>query len=286
MADDNTYEYNPNLGNESKKDDTGFNPNLGADDTGFNPNLGADDTGFNPNLGAEKKETPAAAAEPEKEDKKDLGEASEASSKGKKKKFNSDEIAMFCDQIAMLLKGGISVYEGTYMLYSEMEDAKTKEVLRQIDLQVKENIPLYKALTATGAFPEYMVHMVEVGEKTGRLEDVMKSLAEYYERDSRVKAGLRSAIAYPMILFAVMAAIMVVLVWKILPMFERMFTELSSDVAASTENVLTAGLTAGRIIAVIICAIFAVILLVVLWSRTKAGSRILTKAANGFGPIR
>ena len=193
---------------------------------------------------------------------------------------------MFCDQIAMLLKGGISVYEGTYMLYSEMEDAKTKEVLRQIDLQVKENIPLYKALTATGAFPEYMVHMVEVGEKTGRLEDVMKSLAEYYERDSRVKAGLRSAIAYPMILFAVMAAIMVVLVWKILPMFERMFTELSSDVAASTENVLTAGLTAGRIIAVIICAIFAVILLIVIWSRTKSGARVLSKAANGFGPIR
>ena len=120
MADDNTYEYNPNLGNESKKndagfnpnlgaDDTGFNPNLGADDAGFNPNLGADDTGFNPNLGAEKKEAPAAAAEPEKEDKKDLGEAPGDSSKGKKKKFNSDEIAMFCDQIAMLLKGGISV---------------------------------------------------------------------------------------------------------------------------------------------------------------------------------
>ncbi|MBO7634758.1 MAG: type II secretion system F family protein, partial [Lachnospiraceae bacterium] len=207
MADDNTYEYNPNLGNDIKKDDTGYNPNLGADDTGFNPNLGADDTGFdpglgaddtgfNPNLGAEpKKEAPAAAAV--KEEKKDLEAAPADSGKGKKKKFNSDEIAMFCDQIAMLLKGGISVYEGTYMLYSEMEDAKTKEVLRQIDLQVKENIPLYKALTATGAFPEYMVHMVEVGEKTGRLEDVMKSLAEYYERDSRVKAGLRSAIAYP-----------------------------------------------------------------------------------------
>ena len=164
MAYDNTYEYNPNLGNDSKKDDTGYNPNLGADDTGFNPNLGADDTGFNPNLGAddtgfnpnagaEEKKVVTAAAEAVKEEKKDLEEAPKDSGKGKKKKFNSDEIAMFCDQIAMLLKGGISVYEGTYMLYSEMEDAKTKEVLRQIDLQVKENIPLYKALTATGAFP-------------------------------------------------------------------------------------------------------------------------------------
>ncbi len=304
MGDDN-YVYNPNLGNENKSSE--YKPELGADDTGFNPNLGnesadksgydpgavstsTDGTGFDPNAGAAPapvKETVAAAEKTVEEVKEKAAEAAgDGASKKTRKKFNSDEIAMFCDQIAMLLNGGISVYEGTYMLYSEMEDSKTKEILRQIDEQVKENIPLYKALDSTGAFPEYMIHMVQVGEKTGRLEEVMKSLAEYYEREGRVKAGLRSAIAYPMILFAVMACIMVVLVWKILPMFERMFNELSSDVATSTENVLTAGLAAGRIIAVIICALFAVVLLVVLWSRTKTGSKVLAKAANGFGPIR
>lgn len=205
---------------------------------------------------------------------------------GKGKVFNSDEIAMFCDQIAMLLNGGISLYEGTFMLYSEMEDIKTKDVLRRIDEQVQKNVPLYKALKSTGAFPEYMIHMVYVGEKTGRLETVMKSLAEYYERDSRVKAGIRSAIAYPMILFAVMACIMVVLVWKILPMFERMFDELSSDVASATENVLTVGLAAGRVIAVVICALFLLVVIVILISRTKSGAKLMTKAANAFGPIR
>ncbi len=300
MGDDN-YVYNPNLGNENKSseykpepgaDDTGFNPNLGnesADKSGFDPGPASTGTGFDPNAGvapAPVKETAAAAEKAGEEVKEEAHDTVDSTSKKTRKKFNSDEIAMFCDQIAMLLNGGISVYEGTYMLYSEMEDSKTKEILRQIDEQVKQNIPLYKALDSTGAFPEYMIHMVQVGEKTGRLEEVMKSLAEYYEREGRVKAGLRSAIAYPMILFAVMACIMVVLVWKILPMFERMFNELSSDVATSTENVLTAGLAAGRIIAVIICALFAVVLLVVLWSRTKTGSRVLAKAANGFGPIR
>ena len=202
------------------------------------------------------------------------------------KKFNSDEVAMFCEQISMLLHGGISLYEGTYMLYTEMEDAATKEVLRQVDEGVQQNVPLYKALEATGAFPEYMIHMVYVGEKTGRLEDVMKSLSEYYERDSRVKAGIRSAIAYPMILFAVMACIMVVLAWKILPMFERMFDELSSDVADATENVLSVGLSAGRTIAVVICILFVIVILVILWSRTASGSKLLGRLVNVFGPTR
>ncbi len=200
------------------------------------------------------------------------------------KVFNSDEVAMFCDQIAMLMHGGISLHEGIYMLYSEMEDARTKAVLKQLDDSVNDNIPFYEALSRTGAFPEYMNHMVEVGEKTGRLEDVMRSLSDYYERDSRIKSGIRSAVAYPMILFGVMACIMVILVWKILPMFENMFEELSSDVSSATENVLTAGLTAGKVIAVIILVLFVLVIAVVLYGRTKSGSKTLSKIAGSVGP--
>lgn len=204
----------------------------------------------------------------------------------KKKVFNSDEVAMFCDQIAMLLNGGISLYEGTYMLYSEMEDAKTKEVLKQIDDQVRENVPLYSALESTGAFPEYMVHMVHIGEKTGRLEQVMRSLADYYERDSRIKAGIKSAVAYPLILFGVMTVIMVVLSWKILPLFERMFEELSSDVSQATENVLSKGLIAGRIVAIVVCVLFVIAVAVLIFASTRSGKKALTKLGRSIKPIR
>ena len=228
--------------------------------------------------------------EPEKKtvDNMDAGYGSKAPIDIKKtgKVFNSDEISMFCDQIAMLLNGGISITEGIYMLTSEMEDSKTKAVLKQLYDQTNSNMPFYDSLKNTGAFPEYMVHMVEVGEKTGRLEDVMKSLAEYYERDSRIKSGIRSAIAYPMILFGVMACIMIILVWKILPMFERMFDELSSDVSSATENVLTVGLAAGKVIAVVILVLFALVILVILFGRTKPGSKMLKKLAGAFGPSR
>ncbi|MCR5768939.1 MAG: type II secretion system F family protein [Lachnospiraceae bacterium] len=203
-----------------------------------------------------------------------------------RKVFNSDEVSMFCDQIAMLFNGGISLTEGIYMLHSEMEDSRTKAVLKQLYDQTNSNMPFYEALKNTGAFPEYMVHMVEVGEKTGRLEDVMKSLAEYYERDSRIKSGIRSAIAYPMILFGVMACIMIILVWKILPMFERMFDELSSDVSSATENVLTVGLAAGKVIAVVILVLFALVIFMVLFGKTKTGSRVLKKLAGAFRPAR
>lgn len=312
MADDNFKPYNPYAGADEKPAEVtpadipkgAYNPYAGADET---PERAADkpaavtgvaEGGFNPYAGMDN--TPVQKVpEPEEANPapvvgtvpsapktgSDEPEIHVAAKRGAKK-FNSDEVAMFCDQIAMLLNGGISLYEGTYMLYSEMEDAKTKEILRQIDEQVQSNVPLHKALQSTGAFPEYMVHMVYVGEKTGRLEDVMKSLSAYYERESRVKAGIRSAVAYPMILFAVMACIMVVLAWKILPMFERMFDELNSAVAASTENVLSIGLTAGRVVAIVVCVLFAVAIAIVLWSRTKSGAKVLNRFVNSFGPTR
>ncbi len=294
MDEEKNFNYDPNLGSDEGgynpdlgNDQGGYNPDLGNDDNGYNPNPGNDEGGYNPNLGSEQPAQQPAFGVDVKRDEAGKDESAESKKDVKlKKKFNSDEIAMFCDQIAMLLNGGISLYEGTYMLYSEMEDAKTKAVLKEIDDRVQQNVPLYKALDATGAFPRYMIHMVQVGEKTGRLETVMKSLAEYYERDSRVKAGIRSAIAYPMILFAVMACIMVILVWKILPMFEEMFDELSTDVASATENVLSAGLAAGRVIAIFVCSLFAVFLILALWSRTNTGAQVLKRAANGFAPVR
>ena len=209
-----------------------------------------------------------------------------ASGENLRKVFNSDEVSAFCSQFAMLLHGGISLSEGTYMLYSDMEDAKTKAVLKILDEQVGRGIPFSKSLAATHAFPDYMIHMVEVGEKTGRLEYVMRSLGEYYERDSRIKSGIRSAVAYPMVLFGVMACIMIVLVWKILPMFEKMFDELSSDVSLATENVLTAGLAAGKVIAAVILILFVLVILVIIYGRTKAGSKLLTKLGGMIGPTR
>ena len=46
--------------------------------------------------------------------------------------FSPEEISIFCDQIAMILNGGIPVYEGAYILYEEMDEGKTKDVLKKV----------------------------------------------------------------------------------------------------------------------------------------------------------
>lgn len=203
----------------------------------------------------------------------------------KKKRFHSEEVASFCEQIAMLLNSGIPLYEGAYILAQEVEDKRTKQVLGRIEELVRENMPLYEALGDTGAFPEYMVHMVRVGETTGKLEDVLRSLSDYYGRDANVKAAIRSAVTFPVILFAMMTVIMLVMVLKIIPMFEEMFLELNAEVAASTERMMNGGILAGKILAGITCVMFIIFVLILLWYHTEAGERTIKRVGRLFGPV-
>lgn len=200
--------------------------------------------------------------------------------KGKTKILSAAEVSTFCEQIALILNGGIPMYEGTYILYKEMENPQLKEILKDIDALVKDNIPLYEALEKTGAFPAYMVHMVKIGETTGKLEEVMSSLARYYDREDTIKANIKNVVFYPIMLFAMMGIILIILVAKILPMFENVFNELDTDVAASSGNMMSASMWIGRIVAIVVLVVFLLVVALVLWYQTKGGRRVLTSLGN------
>ena len=200
----------------------------------------------------------------------------------KTKKFSPDEISVFCDQLALMMNGGIAVFEAVHIINSETEDKASKAVLEMLDKDLADSVPLFEALEKTNAFPKYMVHMVKVGETTGKLEEVMRGLADYYERESNIMTAIKNAVAFPIVLFAIMAVILLVLVWKILPLFEKMFDELSADVSATAEKSLNFGMKTGTIIAIATLSVLAVIVIILLFYRTKSGERTIKNLLTKF----
>ena len=198
----------------------------------------------------------------------------------KSKILSATEVSAFCEQIALILNGGIPIHEGTYILYQEMENPQLKQILKEVDALVKEHIPLYEALEKSSVFPAYMVHMVKIGETTGKLEEVMESLARYYERENTIKTSIRNVVFYPIMLFAMMGVIILVLVTKILPMFQNVFLELDADVASTSGNMMSASMWIGKIVAIVILTVFTLVIALVLCYRAKAGRRILNTLGN------
>ena len=66
--------------------------------------------------------------------------------------------------------------------------------------------------------------MIALGEESGNLDVCMSSLADYYEKEDAIAGSIRDAVTYPFIMIAMMAAVIVVLVSRVMPIFERKYS--------------------------------------------------------------
>lgn len=200
----------------------------------------------------------------------------------KRKKFSPEELSGFCSQVAGMLKSGIDLEEGMYMLAEEMEDQRTKELIKQVQNSLKDNESFSKALKGTGAFPAYLINMVGIGETSGKLEDVMRAMVRYYDREGVMRESIRNVIAYPMMMFLMIAVILVALVGKILPMFERVFVNLNVEAASASSRIMNFGMWTGRIVAIAALVVLVIGLGLYLFYQTEKGNHVLKRFVSKF----
>jgi type IV pilus assembly protein PilC len=205
---------------------------------------------------------------------------------GKRKLLSSSDVSLFCSQVVLILKAAIPLQEGIGAISENIEEVEGKELIRQIKENLERNGSFYTALNSTGAFPNYMVNMVNIGEKSGKLDSVMEALSLYYDRDDKLRRRVRSAILYPLILVLMMAAVISVLVIKVLPVFNNVFLDMGSDLSAASGAIMHIGMGIGRyaLIAIIILAVL--LLLALILSKTETGSRRLGILFDRLGLTR
>ncbi|MCL1964230.1 MAG: type II secretion system F family protein, partial [Firmicutes bacterium] len=197
-----------------------------------------------------------------------------------------DEVSMFCEQVALILKSGIPMYDGIEALCQNYHDTRYAGTFLIIDAAVKETGSLAEALERAGIFPPYMVHMVRIGEKSGKLDDVMAALGVYYLRESKVRLAVRGAIVYPAVLAVMMAVVIGVLVAQVLPIFDRVFRNLGTEMSASMTTVMNVGLVVGRAVLVLVALALAALLAGVVLSKTGRQKQINAFVRRAFPPIR
>jgi len=144
---------------------------------------------------------------------------------GNKISLSTKDIAMLCRQLSSMLSAGVTLVKALNILYLQMEKKNIKESIKRLYESVQRGEQLSEALRKQGSvFPEIMLSMVEAGEASGRLDHVITKLAEQFEKDVKLKAKIRTALTYPIILVVLMIAVVLILVTQVLPIFMSMFT--------------------------------------------------------------
>ncbi len=152
-------------------------------------------------------------------------EASEKKS-GTLHKFKTKELSYNCRQLSAMLTSGLTLIRALDILYKEQENDAAKQVFREVYEEVQKGSAFSDALKMQqGAFPDFMVSMVQAGESSGSLDVIIRRLEDYYDKQNKLNSKIRSAMMYPIILAVLCVAIVVALFTFIMPTFKDLLIE-------------------------------------------------------------
>ena len=198
----------------------------------------------------------------------------------------AEEVSFFCEEIAMMLGAGMQLYDGVEALAETYADTSHAVLYKTVSEGMMMTGSLCEALKQDERWPVHMVEMTGIGERTGRLEDVMKGLAVYYSREKRIRDAVVGAVTYPMLLAVMLLVIVLVMIVAVLPVFRRMLGAMSVTMSASGAAMMNLGMTVGWIVIVLVGLVMLTVLGAVLMLRFGDRQEVLRAIERVFKPLR
>ena len=128
-----------------------------------------------------------------------------------------------CRQFSSMMAAGVPLGDILTVSIRAEGDKGMKKVLLRIRKAVYEGSTLSEAMEATeGIFPNLLVYMIQTGEASGRLDEILDRLAAYYSREEELAGKVRAAMTYPLILLFVTICCSIFLLTAVLPQFAAM----------------------------------------------------------------
>jgi len=151
------------------------------------------------------------------------------------KKVKLEDIVVFSRQLATMVDSGIPLVNAFDILGEQME----KPALQKILLKVRDDIQTGSSLSGSLAryptvFSSLFVNMVKAGESSGMLDEILDRVATYLEKTDALKRKVRSALVYPAVITLMAVIITSVLLLKVVPVFEEIFSGFGAQLPLPT----------------------------------------------------
>ena len=185
----------------------------------------------------------------------------------------SEDLAVFCDEIAVMLRAGISLPDGMALIAGHSVPAAEKMLL-DMQKQMENGSSFSSAMAETDVFPEELTEMAAIGENAGVLEQVMDEMSAHYRRESTVKRQVRNAVLCPVATLVLMAAVLGVLNAKVFPVFTGIFSGLGKEMSDAAATAVSLGGFFAK--AAALAAVLTVVCCLTVWvlGTTEKGRKI------------
>ena len=191
-----------------------------------------------------------------------------------KRRNYAKSLMLFTRQLEVLLDATIPYDKAFQLIIPQTEDHSFQSILSEIRGRLLEGESLANSMEKhPEAFPAMYISMVRSGENGGNLGMIMKRLADYYERQDRLRSQIRSAMIYPAFMTVFGFAVVVFMVTNIVPKITRIFE--SRDAALPLPTRLLIGLSellSGNLL-VLAVVVLLMILSGMIFLRSPSGKR-------------
>lgn len=149
------------------------------------------------------------------------------------------DTAIFCRNFSSFVSAGLSVPKSLQFIERQTLNPKLKRAVKRLHEAVQNGGSLSDTMGTFDEFPRLLVSMIKAGEASGRLEETLKIMADYYEKQNSILRKVKSACFYPAFILSTSIAVIILLVIKVLPQFEDIFNSMGAKMPSYSVNLLS-----------------------------------------------
>jgi type IV pilus assembly protein PilC len=187
---------------------------------------------------------------------------------------SSDDLVLFCRQLATLLGAGVTILKSLQIISQQVASHKLYQVIRDLEKRMEAGLSFHEAMAKhPKVFSDLWVNLVESGEASGNLAMILNRLAGYLEQNAAFKRKLISAMVYPAILLVAGVGALLFMTIKIIPTFVELFKGFNIQLPVLTQALVAVSLFIRKFLLVIIGITIAGFFLIRKYTQTKEGRR-------------
>ncbi|HPE12331.1 MAG: type II secretion system F family protein [Actinobacteria bacterium] len=190
------------------------------------------------------------------------------------------DLAISARQFATMINSGLSLLRALSILSDQTENKALGEVFSSVRLSIEQGSSLSQAFAQhPKVFPPIMINMTKAGETGGFLDQVLGQLADNFEAEVKLRSTIKSAMTYPLVVFAFALLSLVGMLLFIVPVFAGLFDSLGGTLPLPTQILVMLSELLKNSLPLIILAMIG---LAVLWGKYKNHARV----RNVLDPIK
>ena len=149
------------------------------------------------------------------------------------------DMAIFCRQFQSILRAGVPVVQVLNMLGQQTENKKLGKAIRDMQASIEKGETLAGSMRKhPRIFASMLVNMVAAGEESGNLVEAFRQMEVWFDKAQKTKSAVKKAMAYPMVVLAVMVVVLIVMMTTIIPKFLGTFQEMNMELPGVTLAVM------------------------------------------------